>query len=901
MRSCFNLVIVAVFFCAFPTAEAAEKFAPARKQGEVVLFDAAEYDFSLIRNYTASWQKGSDLTPVVTPVVKGGQRFAEFSYRGRQGSALSTFWYKDIPESGEEMEYCGIRFTIDYDNNDYAKVSTKASFTDGTSVTAPLTLEPGCKAYVFRRGFRRAKTPIRWGTLSYLWLSARADGAGSSLKFRLKRITMDTKPCDDLENRVVDFSGDADAPDLFGRRLFNPRLKQVRRLKGAFKARRHGALTLDRAASERTCKTAELFVEQYYAHTGIRLTKTTSESSPPSDGIVLRVAGTALFNGKPASARKEGYCLTVETDRILVTGFDEPGLYYGTVTFFQLMKNSMKIKEAMPVPCVEILDWPDLPNRLVSAQGTGAFKNQTPKDDFGIEYMMEWTDRFVAGQKANVLFWDLSTRVRYRRRPEFNGSERIYTLDDLRRFGDFCRDRFVEVCPAWQIGGHANWWLLGYHPELREKGYRTQADVTHPDHNKIVFDCMLDVIEALGCRYASPKSDEWWGPRKTGESPDPLLNGKTRAQAFLDFHVELNMWLKSKGVTMLMYHDMLCPYHNGKKFDIYKVAERFPRNVVIQYWGGYDIEKGIRFFGERGFPVWIHSTGSFIRVGEKEKKFVSGAGKILYSFGNDKVGGLLDEYSDFNNMYASFRLLDYAWNFSGYKVLEPGRAVALRNIMAVKPNCFAGEKVEPIDISTQLTHSFNAFLKRARPKDYADTAAAVALEPGTREIGFIPMKLGGAGKGNCIVLRKNDRAVSLPVRAAYSSLVFLHTAFINNPKDPGAKAVMGRYWIYGWPCGEYVVHYADGEKIVLPVRLTMNIRRFDTQTRNRGTNENRHVYALKDVNKKSVHLFQWEWVNPRPDKVIDRIIVQHDNELNVSLVLMAVSGRSVWKPDRSHH
>ena len=81
------------------------------------------------------------------------------------------------------------------------------------------------------------------------------------------------------------------------------------------------------------------------------------------------------------------------------------------------------------------------------------------------------------------------------------------------------------------------------------------------------------------------------------------------------------------------------------------------------------------------------------------------------------------------------------------------------------------------------------------------------------------------------------------------------------------------------------------------MRRSMNIRRFDTSSNNRATNENRHVLALKDANQENVHLFQWEWANPRPGKKIARLVMKHDNELDVSLILLAVSGRSVWSPD----
>ncbi|MBN1676372.1 MAG: family 20 glycosylhydrolase [Kiritimatiellae bacterium] len=1207
-----HLVLTAAVFggaCApLPTA-AAEKFVPVKQDGDLVLFDPATHDPSLISNYTHGGHKGHDLKPVVRPITRDGRKWLEFTYTGKRGTACSTFYFENVPKPAETTRYTGIRFTIDYDGTDYGKVNTMAKFGDGTGVYAVLTLEPGTKDYEFRGGFRRAKHPPDWSKISYMWLSAGdQDGKGNPMTFRLRRAVMiesevkrvvrklevakirktheifplngaleldgnlrdpawrhgeelarlyyyhggemaagespfrvrvaydrekiyvatqsefpsrpvaretrrdgsvygdeaqeflfsgpndnrqkvqwvysidgvifdqvteydlaaagirtkDDKvvkhekayqyanglwtteiafPFSELqvdldkqrymgfqiaqyyiarkdkklrtvvwdrtarfpsvpdfgvlvfnkqpfgpgtiaingieredskdgtatfvfdctfkgfepgvyqaawhlvrdrdaaqretlsftsgretrktitiagaENRtslysftltlqnargdsrvcIANFQNDTDEPDLFGKRLFTPRLKQIKWLDGEFPARRHTRLYLEPSATARTRKTAALFAETYHAHTGITLETVALSGLDARDGIVLRVARSARYDGKPAEPRREGYCLNVAKNRVLVTGFDEPGLYYGLVTFFQLMKNGMKVLEQMPVPCVDIYDWPDVRHRMVSSQGQSGFRNQTPFDNYGIEYMMEWVDRFVAGSKANVLYWDLSTRVKYKRRPEFNGSERVYSLEDLERFGEFCRDRFVEVCPAWQIGGHANWWLLGYHKELREKGYENQGDVTHPDHNKVVFGCMQDVIEALHCKYLSPKGDEWWGGRKAGESADELLNGKTRAQAFLDFHVELNNWLKRQGVTMLLYHDMLTPYHNGKKFDLYKIADRFPKDVIIQYWGGRDSAKGIQWLRERGFAnIWIHSTGSMISLDDETKKLVDGYGKILYSLGNDKLGGLLDEYSHFNNVYWAFHTLDYAWNLFDYKKTEPGREVTIKNIMAVKPNPFAGEKIEPLDISGVLNQSFNAFLKEAKPKDYGAVATPVTIEPGTQELGFIPMRLEPDEKGNCRVLREGAPEVTIPVNGTYSSLLFLHTAFINDPKDKRAASGMSRYWLYGWPCGDYIVHYADGETQKLPVRLTMNIRRFDTRSNNRATNENRYVLAFKDANQTPIHLFQWEWVNPHPEKRIDRVSVRHDKRLNVSLILFAVSGRSVWRP-----
>jgi hypothetical protein len=341
----------------------------------------------------------------------------------------------------------------------------------------------------------------------------------------------------------------------------------------------------------------------------------------------------------------QGYSLAVEPDRVLITGADEPGRYYGTVTLFQLLRHALKrVTPDVAVPCVEVRDWPDTPNRMVRLEHPHTFRNYAVRENRGIDYLIDGTDRFVAGNKFNTLCIDLSANVRYRRRPEFNGPEKIYSLDDLRRFGQFCRDHFIDLCPAWQIGGHANGWLtIGYHPELREKGWASQGDVTHPDHDPIVYDCMLDVIEALQPKYVSPKSDEWWHDRRPDETPDELLHGKTRAQAFLDFHTKLNDWLHERGITMMIYQDMLWPYHNGKRFDTYRVIDAFPKDVILTLWSGGNTDKEIRYFTDRGFPVWPNATGMFT-LSDESKRRVMGFGKGIYSFGNDK-SRLLDEYS----------------------------------------------------------------------------------------------------------------------------------------------------------------------------------------------------------------------------------------------------------------
>ncbi|MBN1675630.1 MAG: hypothetical protein JXR37_31600 [Kiritimatiellae bacterium] len=698
----------------------------------------------------------------------------------------------------------------------------------------------------------------------------------------------------DARVHAVNYANTLKTPDFFGQRVLVPEPKRAVWADGTFAARRATVLHVPATATARTRRTADLFRDRYERYTGVRLAVRPYGATLPEKGVVLRVAGATMFEGKLEQGRPEGYALSVEKERVVLTGFDEPGLYYGGVTFFQLLRSSMKIQDQMPVPCAAILDWPDTPNRLCRLEHPWTFKGYPIRENRGIEYLMDWTDRFVAGLKLNVFFLDIAANVTYERRPEFNGKEKIYSLDDLRRYGQFCRDRFIRLCPAWEVGGHANWWLTYYHPELEEKGWsERQSDVTHPDHDPIVYDCMLDVIEALKCPYASPKSDEWWHGREAGATMAPLLRGKTRAEAFLDFHVKLNNWLKRRGVRLLIYHDMLTPYHNGKRFDVYKTIDRFPKDIIIQHWGSHDVDKDIDYFRKYGFEVWINATGE-MRLSDRARKQVGGFGKGLYSFGN-----LTSPLKGHNNgLYSTGALLDaadYAWHIASGKWTETAWLIAARHMLAVRPNPFAGGSVTPLELDARFTHGFSGFLTEVEPKKYGGRDRPVAIDSGVKEIGFIPMRLAGEPGRNCIILREGDAPVEIPVDARFSALSFLHTGYINDPQDERAAGGKCREWMYGWPSGDYIVRYADGTAESLPIRLGMNIKRFDCHSERRATNENRYVLALDDANGDPIHLYQWEWANPHPEKQIASIIAKHDNRLDVSLILFAVSGRGVWQ------
>ncbi|MDD2711139.1 MAG: glycoside hydrolase family 20 zincin-like fold domain-containing protein [Verrucomicrobiae bacterium] len=693
----------------------------------------------------------------------------------------------------------------------------------------------------------------------------------------------------DLKMAAVNFKNQTALKDLFGKDIFSPEPKKVAWKEGVFMAGNADKILVPENASERTVKTAKLFKDRLcgFAASPYSVRKS---GSAQKNFIGLKISNETNFDGQQVKLRNEGYCLDVRPDGVDIIGADEAGLYYGCVTFVQLLKMPMKIADGAPVKCVRILDWPDLPNRLLRLDHPWQFRNGKFKEVPKIEWLMEWTERFVAENKLNRLWLDVAALIKYERRPEFNGAERVFSLDDLKKYGEFCRDRFVEVIPSFEVGGHAGWWLLGYHPELGEKGYRDQSDVTHPEHHKVVFNCLQDVIDALKPKYVSPKGDEWWHDKDEKTSPDEFLRGgKTRAEAFLDFYVELNQWLRERKVGMQIYEDMLDPRHNGKRWDVYKVIDKFPRDIIINAWAGGTPDLAAAYFLDKGFEVWGNATG-YWTYGEKVKTRVGGFGGSSYDLGSN---WRLYRTTPAFSICEVFLAADHAWNILCEKQpvmmdeLASGKLAALREMYAVAPNSHASSKVGVLDIQKDMNSSFEDILH--------ENGEEVFLPKGTRTIGNIPT-LFAEQKMNCLMLDE-DKTIFIPPGNC-SSLIFLQTIAIDKQTARlyAKKILPWRDWPYGYVLGHYQAFYDDGTIEKLPVRLCWNVDIMDAHPLYRTTNNNRYVLPVKTSKGGYRFLYQWEWINPHPAKKIVKITYANNSEFKYNgfkfaVLLFALSQR----------
>ena len=675
----------------------------------------------------------------------------------------------------------------------------------------------------------------------------------------------------DIKLAAVNFENAKDFLNLFGKKVFSVTPKKVKWGKGNFSVNAHEKLYVGGNPTPRTLKTAKIFAGKLYGYSGRKYK-------------IIKSFGNDGINLKIEPFKKEGYKLDIAPENVIIRGADEAGLYYGTVTFLQILRMPMEIKDSTPVQCAEIVDWPDKGMRILSLLHPWNFPANATREDRGMNYMINWLERYVAGNKLNAAIIDLSSLIKYERHPELNKKQTLYSLEDIGKLAQFCRDNFIEFIPRWQTGGHSNWWLTVIHPELREKGSKAQADVTHPYYSKIVFNCIKDVLDVSGAKYINAGMDEWWHGWKKDETPDKLLNGKIRAEALRDWVIQLNNFCRKNNVKVIMEGDMLFPAHNGTRFDCYKEIDRIPKDIIITNWGKLD--EATRYFHDRGFKTIVTATGECYP--DKTLKLLSGLGPNCYGFTSFNINKL--NYPTVLTRYA-----DFAWNCNSDKkgksrdCMSSGTLIAAMENLSVMPNPYASEKIDSLDLDKLLDRSLDAELKKNNRKIFGSAEKVFEEVPaGEQLIANIPTQFGNNDE-NCIVLDKS-RSKVISVSRKCSSLIFLHTVIGDMVK---VQNWHWRNWYYGFPVGDYQITYSDDSKVKIPLRLCDNIFFASCSPLIAAPIGCRYVMGMKNVNGGYNFLYQYEWINPYPKKQIKEIEYIHDGVYDFKIALLAVSARKI--------
>lgn len=338
--------------------------------------------------------------------------------------------------------------------------------------------------------------------------------------------------------------------------------KHIRQTEGVFRINHKTRIVL--APDMRNILTAKELQKAVSRHTGLRLEyeRTLQLKEGETNQIIFRL--------DPSLGREE-YQICVTPELVTVTGADEAACFLGLQTVKQLLTQF-----ACLLPCLEITDCPDTPNRVFYYD---CGRNKVPT----LETMKKIVDKCVQYKYNQIQFY---TEHAFR----FSGMSEVWcsidalTKEMILQLDQYCRERYIELVPSIPTFGHLYDILstesFGYLCELddyrRGPGYWPEKSKHHtinasdPRALQLVLRMLDETIPLFSSNKFNICGDE------TFDLGRGKNKGKDTGVLYVDFICKIIDHLKQHGKTVMMWADVI-----GKHPDL---IYRLPKDVVMLNW-----------------------------------------------------------------------------------------------------------------------------------------------------------------------------------------------------------------------------------------------------------------------------------------------------------------------------
>ncbi|WP_448699331.1 beta-N-acetylhexosaminidase [Mucilaginibacter sp. AW1-3] len=230
-------------------------------------------------------------------------------------------------------------------------------------------------------------------------------------------------------------------------------------------------------------------------------------------------------NKAPDSLNSEGYILTADEQKVVITG-RPAGLFYGTQTLLQLMPAGIKHQKNIPIPAVKIVDKPRF--------GWRGMMLDVGRQFYSVEYVKKFIDN-MAFHKLNTFHWhlveDAGWRIEIKKYPKLTsvgaykagtqwGRNRdqfdntpnggFYTQEQVKDVVAYAAARYITIIPEIEMPGHTLSSLAAY-PEFSCTGgpfevskYWVRVHDIYCAGNDKTFDFLEDVLTEVAALFPSP-------------------------------------------------------------------------------------------------------------------------------------------------------------------------------------------------------------------------------------------------------------------------------------------------------------------------------------------------------------------------------------------------------------
>ncbi|MFE0648985.1 glycoside hydrolase family 20 protein [Streptomyces sp. NPDC059534] len=277
----------------------------------------------------------------------------------------------------------------------------------------------------------------------------------------------------------------------------------------------------------------------------------------------------------------ESYTLTVQDDRVRISGPDEAGVFYGTRTLKQSVKGSGSIPEGT------VTDRPAKPQRGLNV------------DIARKHFTAAWLEdriREMGDLKLNQLGLHFSDdqgfRIESASHPEVVSAQHL-TKAEVRRILALAADRHITVVPEIDSPGHLGA-VIAAHPDLQlasasGRTPRGAVDISDPDSARIVDDLLREYTQLFPGAYWHLGADEYVALMSTNpEATYPQLARAARAEYGASGRVQdlATGWLNDRAAVVRPTGKTLKAWNDG--FFTGGVVSP-AKDIEVEYWTGKEI------------------------------------------------------------------------------------------------------------------------------------------------------------------------------------------------------------------------------------------------------------------------------------------------------------------------
>ena len=352
----------------------------------------------------------------------------------------------------------------------------------------------------------------------------------------------------------------------------------------------------------------------------------------------------------PLLSQKESYRIEIDEKGVHIEGADEKGIYYAHVTLEQLKRNYRGC-----LPFVYIYDEPDYYYR--------GFMLDCSRHFFTVEEIKKLIDG-AAYFKFNKFHFHLTDdqgfRMEIESHPEVTqvGSVRkgshfgkshddeeqytgYYTKAELKELVEYCKERYIEVIPEFDIPGHTSA-LLCAKPELSCNGEGASVQTTagifpnilcigKEETYKVIYDILDEICQVFPGEYVHIGGDEVpkknWNECPLCQKKREENNLKTMEELQGVFTNEISYYLKKKGKKAICWNEAI--RGGNVEIDNVTVAHWMDKTDATVNWanngGPVILENFAPFYVD--YPHGMHSLRDIFIFNPKKQKGFNDTGK----------------------------------------------------------------------------------------------------------------------------------------------------------------------------------------------------------------------------------------------------------------------------------